>query len=72
MPENESQDMKNISMWELFDKKYIYSSCTIIVIWFTNCFVYYVLMTLLPTILQRGVNMGYNYQYGFLLVITIF
>jgi hypothetical protein len=58
----------------MFNEKYAASSYRLISSWFTVCFVYYGVMLLLPSILQRvfdRAHMSSNFKYIFIIFITI-
>lgn len=46
-------EVVDVPLSEMFNKKYKASSIRLIASWFTVCFIYYGVMLLLPTILQR-------------------
>lgn len=58
----------------MFNKKYQASSIRLISSWFSACFIYYGVMLLLPSILQRAFNKTHsnqNFKYLFIVVISI-
>ena len=69
--ETEAQD---IPMSEMFNEKYISSSIRLFVSWFSICFIYYGIMILLPTILERVFEKSHsnkNFKYMFLIAISM-
>ena len=47
------KEVVDVPLSEMFNKKYKPSTIRLISSWFTVCFIYYGVMLLLPTILQR-------------------
>jgi magnesium-transporting ATPase (P-type) len=84
IPRREIEDMmkedegttNNVSLplSEMFNEKYKESSIRLISSWFSVCFIYYGVMLLLPSILQRVFNKTHgsqNFKYFFIVVISV-
>jgi MFS family permease len=64
----------SIPISEMFNQKYKESSIRLLSSWFSVCFIYYGVMILLPSILQRVFSHSHtnqNFKYLFIVVISI-
>ena len=64
----------DIPLTEMFNDKYKPSTIRLISSWFSVCFIYYGVMLLLPSILQRvfsKTNESQNFKYLFIVMISI-
>lgn len=64
----------DIPLMEMFNDKYKPSTIRLISSWFSVCFIYYGVMLLLPSILQRvfsKTNESRNFKYLFIVMISI-
>lgn len=65
---------ESIPISEMFNRKYKESTIRLLSSWFTVCFIYYGVMILLPSILQRvfsRTHSNQNFKYLFIVVISI-
>ena len=75
MQEDEGiNDSTNIPLSEMFNNKYKESTIRLISSWFSVCFIYYGVMLLLPSILQRVFERTHgsnNFKYMFIVIISV-
>ena len=67
-------DSTNIPLSEMFNNKYKESTIRLISSWFSVCFIYYGVMLLLPSILQRVFEKTHgsdNFKYMFIVIISV-
>lgn len=66
------KEAKDIPIRQMFNEKYKPSTIRLLVSWFSVCFIYYGVMILLPSILERVfVKRDQNFKYLFIVAISI-
>lgn len=55
----------------LFNEKYFKQTFILVLAWTSVCFIYYSVMLILPSILNRNQSFSSNFQYIFLVIISI-